>query len=166
LLSQKVGDIASACADVAIDTTRLINHYLANSSVLDGCYEVFYYQWDASLILMAFTTSRQNLECSSALSLAVDNFTLLSPGSEAARRASKITSEWINNLSLRNEGEGTDAGMSAASLDWAFPEGMDSEFSNFFESDMLRLDNGDFSMGLDDQGNGWSEIFGFFDGLS
>ena len=115
---------------------------------------------------MAFTTSRQKLECSSALSLAVDNFTLLSPGSEAARRASKITSEWINNLSLRNEEERTDVGMSAASLDWAFPEGMDSEFSNFFESDMLRLDNGDFSMGLDDQGNGWSEIFGFFDGLS
>ena len=115
---------------------------------------------------MAFTCSRQNSVCFSALSLAVDNFTLLSPGSEASRRASKITSEWINNLSLRNQGEGTDVGMSAASLDWAFPEGMDTEFSNFFESDMLRLDNGDFSMGLDDQGNGWSEIFGFFDGLS
>src|ERR1700685_3269663 len=28
----------------------------------------------------------------------------------------------------------------AASLDWAFPERVDSEFSNFFESDMLRLD--------------------------
>jgi hypothetical protein len=161
-----VGDIASVCADIAIDTTRLINHYLTTSTVLDGCYEVFYYQWDASLILMAFTSSRQNPECYSALSLAVDNFTLLSPGSEASRRASKITSEWINNLSMRNSGEGTDEDISATSLDWAFPEGMDAEFSNFFESDMLRLDNGDFGMGLDDQGNGWSEIFGFFDGLS
>lgn len=161
-----MGDIASVCADIAIDTTRLINHYLTTSTFLDGCYEVFYYQWDASLILMAFTSSRQNPECYSALSLAVNNFTLLSPGSEASRRASKITSEWINNLSMRNSGEGSDEDISATSLDWAFPEGMDAEFSNFFESDMLRLDNGDFGMGLDDQGNGWSEIFGFFDGLS
>jgi len=101
-----------------------------------------------------------------ALSLAVDNFSLISPGSEASRRASKITSEWISNLSVRNGGEGTDGGINAASLDWALPEGMDAEFSNFFESDMLRLDNRDYSMALDDQGNGWSEIFGFFDGLS
>jgi len=133
-VSQKVGDIASACADIAIDTTRLINRHLTTSTVLDGCYEVFYYQWDASLNLMAFTSSPQNPECSSALSLAIDNFTLLSPGSEASRRASKITSEWINNLSLRNQGEETDVDLSATSLDWAFPDGMEAEFSNFFET--------------------------------
>lgn len=48
---------------------------------------------------------------------------------------------------------------------FVFPEGMDAELANFFESDMLRLDE-DLGLGFDVQGNGQSEIFGFFDAFS
>jgi len=159
--SQITREMGSSCANIATSITRTIHNYLTTSSILDGCYEIFYYQWNATLVLIAYSlTSPSSI---SDLSIAVENFRLLSPGCTAAGRASEITSEWINNI--QRGVESNPVNLDAASLDWAFPDGLEQEFASFFESDMLRLDTGDVNMDWDGQGNEWSEIFGFYDGL-
>jgi hypothetical protein len=52
--SPELINLANECLNIACDTTSTIFRYLTNTTVLDGWYEAYYYQWNATLVLIAF----------------------------------------------------------------------------------------------------------------
>jgi hypothetical protein len=181
---------ATSCANHAIAMTRIIHQSLGDMNLLSGWYEIFQWQWNATLSLissiLANPGASTTTDARNALNVAMSVFEHLSTACASAVSAANVTGELArivdmlvarvglleSNQSVAQEQQASasSSNQAATSLapDFALtsfdftPEQFDAAFQNTLDSSTGFAFSLDEFGALGDERGGWIELLGLF----